>query len=143
MLVKFKKVCPEAVTPSYAREGDACFDLTAVKVEAFNEEIFIYSTGLAIEIPEGYVGLIFPRSSVYRKNLLLHNSVGVIDAGYRGEIKAIFRRMEREHENELPYKAGERFAQMLIIARPNVQFEEVEELSETERGEGGFGSTGQ
>ena len=133
--VRFKKLYEDAVSPSYAKNGDAGLDLTATHMTW--EETFIeYGTGIAVEIPEGYVGLVFPRSSVSKKeDFYLKNSVGVIDSGYRGEIKLRFSRSEDR------YEAGEKIGQLIILPYPTIYLEEVEELSSTERGEGGFGST--
>lgn len=99
----------------------------------------MYGCGLAVEIPEGYVGLVFPRSSNAKKDLLLSNSVGVIDSGYRGEIMAKFKTLR-----PLPqmYKVGERFAQLIIMPIPDIEWEEAEKLSDSERGTGGYGSSG-
>lgn len=145
MKVKIKKLDEKAIIPRYAKPGDAGMDLTAVDVD-FNENFISYKTGLAIEIPEGYVGLLFPRSSNSKKDLILTNSVGVIDSGYRGEIE--FRYKWIGH-NQLPninnpniYKVGERVGQLIIIPYPSVEFEEVTELTSTERGDGGFGHSG-
>lgn len=139
--LKVKKLHPEAVLPSYAKHGDACFDLTAVNIH--NEYKYIeYGTGLAFEIPEGYVGLIFPRSSVTNKDLMLKNSVGVIDSGYRGEITFRFAADTSKGHTIQIYTVGERIGQMLILPIPTVELKEVEELSTTERGEGGYGSSG-
>lgn len=140
MVVKFKKLVEEAVTPSYSKPGDAGMDLTATGMGWDEKGNVVYYTGLALEIPQGYVGLIFPRSSNSKKDLFLTNHVGVIDSGYRGEIMVKFRRT-------VPFKAdiyevGDRVAQLMIIPYPEVQFEQVEELSNTERGSGGYGSTG-
>lgn len=139
--VRFKKLHEDAVVPSYAKNGDAGLDLTATHMtfdENFFDENFIeYGTGIAVEIPEGYVGLVFPRSSVSKKkNFYLKNSVGVIDSGYRGEIKLRFNRSDSH------YQVGEKIGQLIILPYPTIQLEEVEELSSTERGQGGFGSTG-
>lgn len=141
MKVKIKKLVPEAVVPSYAKEGDAGLDLT---VTSFTEEgsKIIYSTGLAIEIPLGYVGLIFPRSSVYKTCLRLTNCVGVIDSGYRGELKSIFDLKKEEGKEPTIFKVGERFAQLIIIPYPHIVLEEVDQLSDSQRGLGGFGSSG-
>lgn len=139
MKVKIKKLHPDAVIPSYAKHGDAGMDLTAIS-ESWNDDnsIVTYDTGLAIEIPEGFVGLIFPRSSVSKTTLSLTNSVGVVDSGYRSNILVKFRYLEEGNV----YDVGNRVAQMIILPYPQVEFEEVDELSETDRGEGGFGSTG-
>ena len=138
MIVKIKKLHPNAVIPSYANPGDAGMDIQAIDVSIQLEQVH-YKTGLAIEIPEGYVGLIFPRSSVRNKNLSLSNSVGVIDSGYRGEIVATFnwRGMDKSH-----YKVGDRIMQLMIIPYPQVEFEETDTLSDTKRSAGGFCSTG-
>jgi dUTP pyrophosphatase len=94
-----------------------------------------------MEIPDGYVGLVFPRSSVSKTNLSLRNSVGVIDSNYRGEIMLKFLDLE-EMDDLLWYLPGNKIGQIMIIERPQIELEEVEELSETDRGGGGFGSTG-
>ena len=134
--VKFKKLHEDAVAPSYAKDGDAGLDLTATHM-TFNENFIEYGTGIAVEIPDGYVGFVFPRSSVSKKkNFYLKNSVGVIDSGYRGEIKLRFNASD-DH-----YTAGEKVGQLIILPYPTIQLEEVNELSSTDRGDGGFGSTG-
>ena len=154
MKVKIKKLHPDAVIPSYAKPGDAGMDLVAVSRYLDEFGNIVYGTGLAFEIPEGYVGLVFPRSSVSKKDLLLTNSVGVIDSGYRGEVTAKFKpsnvrfKVEDKNvstfvpDNGSMYGEGDRVAQMIILPYPQIEFEEVEELSETERGNGGYGSTG-
>lgn len=138
MKVKIKKLHEDAVIPAYSKPGDAGLDLVAV-TEEWNEDnsMVTYSTGLAMEIPEGYVGLVFPRSSITKTALNLANSVGVIDSGYRGPIMFKF----RYPEEGMVYDIGDRIGQIIIMPYPQVEFEEVEELSSTERGEGGFGST--
>lgn len=169
MRVKIKRLHKDSVIPQYSKEGDAGLDLTAVDRYFDVHGNAVYRTGIAIEIPEGYVGLLFPRSSVSKVDLSLCNCVGVIDSNYRGEIIAKFKPTliyevhddsefeenkfkhwdriivpTREfgamsHQN---YEVGERIAQLIIMPYPKVQFEEVEELTQTERGDGGFGSTG-
>lgn len=134
--VKFKKLHEDAVAPGYAKDGDAGLDLTATHM-TFEESFIEYGTGIAVEIPNGYVGLVFPRSSVSKKeNFYLKNSVGVIDSGYRGEIKLRFNKSDNY------YQAGEKVGQLIIIPYPTIELEEVDELSSTDRGQGGFGSTG-
>jgi len=137
MKVKIKRLHPDAVVPSYAKAGDAGMDLTAVEMER-EWNIVTYKTGLAIEIPEGHVGLLFPRSSVYKTSMVLSNCVGVIDSGYRGEIMLKF----RSTESNKAYEVGDRVGQLIIMPYPQVEFEEAESLSETDRGHGGYGSTG-
>ena len=138
MTIKFKKLHPAAVIPKIAKVGDAGADLTAIEKEMDNYSgQIIYRTGIAVEIPEGHVGLIFPRSSIYKTSLSLTNSVGVIDSGYRGELTFRFRGYY-----QVAYNVGDRIGQLVILPLPLVEYEEVEELSTTERGEDGFGSTG-
>lgn len=137
--VKFTKLHPEATVPKYALAGDAGIDLTAVAVKIdYDERIVTYHTGIAVEIPAGYVGLVFPRSSVYKTLLRLTNSVGVIDSGYRGEITLKYKYKDITRA----YNVGERVGQLIIMPYPIVELEEVEQLSESERGTGGYGSTG-
>ena len=137
--VKIKKLVENAVIPRYAKSGDAGLDLTVTKVKHKKGKVKYYS-GLAFEIPQGYVGLLFPRSSNANKDLLLTNSVGVIDSGYRGEVTAVFQKTTLLQPEK--YHIGERFAQLIILPYPQIEFEEVEELSTTERGANGYGSTG-
>ena len=88
MHLPFQKLHPHAVIPSYAQEGDAGLDLVAISINRNDSPLYWeYGTGLAVEIPSGFVGLLFPRSSISKTGHYLRNSVGVIDAGYRGEIK--------------------------------------------------------
>ena len=139
MKIRFKKLNENAVMPTKAHASDAGFDLTATSRMYDNNNCYVYGCGLAVEIPEGYVGLVFPRSSIANKDLLLSNSVGVIDSGYRGEIMAKFKTVR-----PFPwmYKVGERFAQLIIMPIPDIEWEEAEELSDSERGTGGYGSSG-
>ena len=140
MQVKIKKLSHNAVIPTYAKDGDAGMDLVATTI--VNEEAFqiTYGLGVAMEIPYGFVGLVFPRSSIRKYDLSLTNCVGVIDSGYRGELQATFRK-ERGVASK-KYEIGDKVCQIMIIPHPSIEFEEVEELNNTERGEGGFGSTG-
>ena len=136
--VKVKKLHESAVIPSYARLGDAGLDLTSTSLTTTDTN-YVYGTGLAFEIPEGYVGLLFPRSSIYKTDLIMTNSVGVIDSGYRGEVKIIFSRLG---EQPGVYQIGERIAQLLILPYPAISLVPVGELSKTARGATGFGSSG-
>ena len=140
MKVKIKKLSPDAVIPTYAKDGDAGMDLVATKITSNTTFDISYGIDLAMEIPKGFVGLVFPRSSIRKYELALTNSVGVIDSGYRGEIQATFKKTNGL--DSLSYKVGDRIAQIMIIPHPDIQFEEADELSDTERGDGGFGSTG-
>lgn len=148
MKVKIKKLVPEAVIPNYSKEGDAGMDLVAISEgKRFTAqgtqckelyEYYEYSTGLSIEIPEGFVGLVFPRSSISKTAMILCNSVGIIDSGYRGEILC---RFKTPANTGIIYNKGDKISQLVIIPYPTIEFEEVEELATSERGEGGFGST--
>lgn len=149
MIVKVKKLHKDAVVPKYAKIGDAGLDLTAISKEFDSDGNVVYDTGLAIELPEGYVALLFPRSSNSKKELSLSNSVGVTDSGYRGSLilkfKPTLQFSEGLTENRKDfhlYEVGERVAQMVILPYPQIELEEVDELSPTERGMGGYGSTG-
>ena len=139
MKVKFKKLNPKAIMPSYAKQGDAGLDMTAIQVLK-HEMYYEYRTGIAIEIPEEHVGLMFPRSSISKTKQILSNHVGVIDSGYRGEI--LFRFKKLAWDNGEVYQEGDKVGQLVIIPIPAIELVEVDELSLTERGEGGFGSTG-
>ena len=140
MKIKIKKLNPLAILPTKAHSTDAGFDLYATSKTYDENGNAVYGCGLAVEIPEGYMGLVFPRSSNARTQLLLSNSVGVIDSGYRGEVTAKFKSLSPSHDAE--YKIGERFAQLIVMPIPAVEFEEAEELSDSERGTGGYGSSG-
>ena len=139
--VRVKRLHKGSVLPRYAKIGDAGMDLTAISRSEVVGNIITYGTGLSIEIPEGYVGLIFPRSSIYKQDMYLTNCVGVIDSGYRGEIMFKYAITEVEQFANL-YNVGDRVGQIIILPYPQIEFEEAEELSSTERGEGGYGSTG-
>jgi dUTP pyrophosphatase len=140
MKVRIKKLSENAVIPSYAKSGDAGMDLVATRIISNTTFDVSYGTDLAMEIPNGFVGLVFPRSSIRKYELVLSNSVGVIDSGYRGEIQATFRK--ENGLDSIAYKVGDRIAQIMIIPHPPIEFKEVNDLSDTERGDGGFGSTG-
>lgn len=189
--VKIKKLVETAVIPTYAKHGDMGMDLTATSVEYDKEkDCFVYHTGLAFEVPEGYGMLMFPRSSNRKTNSYMTNHVGILDSGYRGELLICFKNrdslgtllnryrtdnfMEAVANNSkqeimayaykaitvsnsiinndvelnkfimkfAPYKVGDRIAQIVIIPYPKITFEETDELSDSERGTGGHGSTG-
>lgn len=140
MNVKVKKLNENAVIPEYSKPGDAGLDLTAVSKKEEGKNI-VYGTGLAIEIPDNHVGLLFPRSSVTNYDLNLGNSVGVIDSGYRGEIIFKFKRTDLQVFSK-EYQVGERIGQLLIIPYPKVNLIEVKELNDSVRGVGGYGSSG-
>lgn len=145
MEIRFKRLSDKAIMPIRAHIGDAGVDLTATKITTelneVNQLLICYHTDLAVEIPEGYVGLLFPRSSIYTKSLQFTNSVGVIDSGYRGELMVKM----RSTTDVVPgiYKEGERFAQLVILpVSSDYTITEAAELTETDRSTDGFGSTG-
>jgi dUTP pyrophosphatase len=147
--VKVMKLRDEAVIPFYAHSTDAGMDLVATSKHEDEYGNIVYGIGLAFEIPEGYAGFIFPRSSNHKHSLLLSNCVGIVDAGYRGEVSAKFRKdyqyMQGNglvHNISTEYEVGERVAQMVILPYPKVSMVEVTELSNSERGANGYGSTG-
>lgn len=141
MKVKIKKLDDMAVLPYYATDGAAGMDLTATSKEYDSNGCVVYGTSLAFEIPKGYVGLLFPRSSNAKKNLILSNSVGVLDSDYRGEVFFKFKPLCSEYEGE-QYQIGDKIGQIVILPYPYIEFEFADELSETTRGVGGYGSTG-
>jgi dUTP pyrophosphatase len=139
MKVRIKKLHPDAVIPTYAKHGDGAMDLRSVSVSHdYTNDYLEYDTGIIYEIPEGYIGLLLPRSSITNKNMVLKNSIGLIDSGYRGSIK--FRFIQVGGVNI--YDIGDKVGQILILPYPQIELEEVEELSDSERNIGGFGSSG-
>ena len=141
MEIKVKKLHKKAVIPTYAMYGDAGLDLTATTKELDDDGNVVYGTGLSFEIPDGYVGLLFPRSSNSKTSLLLSNSVGVLDSGYRGEVKFKYKILRNSNFPKY-YDIGDRIGQLIVIPYPKVRLMEVDKLSESERGDGGYGSTG-
>jgi len=140
--IQFRRLDPGAVLPSYAHPGDAGLDLTsAVDVEVGPGERALVPTGFAVAIPEGHAGLVLPRSGLAsRHGLTLANAPGLIDAGYRGEVTCAVVNLDRERPVQI--RRGDRIAQLVVVAVPAVAPEWVEELPSSERGEGGFGSSG-
>lgn len=145
MELKIKRLVPEATIPTYARPGDAGMDITATSMEwNLNGSQVTYGTGLAFEIPQGFVGLLFPRSSICKTGLQLSNAVGVLDSSYRGEVKFKFNAQSYYAVGGGgAYAVGDRIGQLMILHYPKVELTVVQELSSTERGTGGFGSTDQ
>ncbi len=144
MNVKIKKIHPEAKVPVYGSAGAACFDLYAASIistESETERTVVYGTGLQFEVPEGHVMMIYSRSGHgFKHGITLANSTGVIDADYRGEV--MVKLTKRDTSVYGMPAVGERIAQAMIIPVEQVVFDEVDELSDTKRGAGGFGSTG-
>lgn len=139
--IKIKKLHPDVVIPKYHNPGDAGFDFHALHdVRIPGLGVLVVPTGLAMEIPSGYELQIRPRSGMSLKYpLIVANAPGTVDSGYRGEIGIILRNLGSE---SIDIKKGTRIAQGVLSAYARAEFTEVEELEETERGSGGFGSTG-
>lgn len=142
MKLKLKKLEPRAIIPNYATAGAAAFDLHALESgHVLNGKDAVIRTGLAFEIPEGYVMLVVGRSGHgFKHNVRLANCLGVIDSDYRGEV--MVKLVTDSDQTALYFEAGERIAQAMIVPVAQVELTEVEDLSETARGENGFGSTG-
>lgn len=140
--VNFTKTAPEAVIPSHGRFGDAGYDLSSIEdviLQPFERKLI--RTGIAIELPPQYAGLVVPRSgNAINKGLSLVNTPGLIDSNYRGELKAIA--INLDPREPIQIHKGDRIAQLVIIKVEEVSFKQVETLSDTERGSGGFGSSG-
>lgn len=141
MKVKIKKLNKNAVLPYKAHATDAGMDMVATSRDFDGNGNVVYGTGIAVEIPQGYVGLVFPRSSVSRQDMVLSNSVGVIDCGYRGEITFKFKTVGSKMYPDM-YHVGDRIGQLIILPYPDILWDEVDELEDSDRGDGGYGSTG-
>lgn len=139
MKVNYKKLNENALTPTRAHANDAGLDLYVSAVEWITPMKQKCHSHIAFEIPQGYVGLLFPRSSVSNTDMQMSNSVGVIDSDFRGGVSGVFNVVGNSPK---PYKVGDRFAQLIIIPYPQVELHEIDELQTTERGTGGYGSTG-
>ena len=141
--VKIKKLSENAIIPTYGSKYSAGADLYACldsEVEILPGETYVVKTGIAMEIPEGYAGLIYARSGLATKRgLAPANKTGVVDSDYRGEIMVALYNHSKEAQSIAP---GERIAQLVITPFLTADFTEAEELTDTERGSGGFGSTG-
>jgi len=147
--IKFKKLHPDAKLPVYSTDGAAGLDCFATEGPVIKETYIGYKLGFSMEIPKGYVGYLFPRSSVSKTDLLLSNSVGVIDSDYRGEVQARFSPTHFDYmingivaRADYRYKVGERICQLIIMPIPRIAPVWADELSNTSRGDGGHGHTG-
>ena len=142
MTLPFKRLDPDAVLPARAHPGDAGLDLrSAVDVEVAPGERALVPTGVAVAIPDGHAGLVLPRSGLASKHgLTMANAPGLIDAGYRGEVICAVVNLDRD--TPVRISKGDRIAQLVVVAVPELAAEWVDELPPTTRGEGGFGSTG-
>ena len=142
MRLEFRRIAPDATLPAYARPGDAGLDLSAaVDAEVAPGRRVMIPTGVAVAIPEGHAGLVLPRSGLAsRRGLTLANAPGLIDAGYRGEVTCAV--VNLDPERAVTISKGDRIAQLVIVEVPVLEPTWVDELPESERGEGGFGSSG-
>ena len=142
--MKIKRVQEDAVLPTYGTEGSGALDFYAAEdVTVWDERTYRVGLGVAVEVPVGYVLQLVPRSSIGMETpLRMPNSMGVIDSDYRGEVAAIY--VNDETKGMIPYQInkGDRIAQGYLVATPKINLVEVEELSDTDRGDKGFGSTG-
>lgn len=147
MKVKFKKLSENAVMPKKAHDDDFCYDIVATSCEEIAPNVYKYGTGLAMQIERTESAdklkdvciTLRTRSSVWKTGMVLSNALGTIDEGYTGEICAVFYHVM---PSLLIYEVGERIGQIHIQIAPKMEFEETDELSSTDRGEGGYGSTG-
>lgn len=143
--LKVKRLVPEAVLPAKANSTDAGYDCVAIDSGTITDSYIEYGTGIAVELPEGYHCELFPRSSISKYHLILSNGVGLVDPAYRGELKFRFKICTSPSDVATPYrlyKKGDKIGQIVIRRTYNFPVQEVDILSETVRGEGGFGSTG-
>ncbi|MBW4030758.1 MAG: dUTP diphosphatase [Acidobacteria bacterium] len=142
MRIQIRRLHPDAVVPTAQHPGDAGADLVAVEgcVLAPGARAAV-ATGLALAIPEGFAGFVLPRSGLAsRHGITCANAPGLIDAGYRGEVKVVL--VNLDHHDTYTVRPGDRIAQLVIVATPAAEFDEVGELPDTRRAAGGFGSTG-
>ena len=142
MNLRFQRLHPNAKVPAHAHRGDAGYDLFAIEAAVLEPGArAMIGTGIAVEIPERHAGLVLPRSGLAaRHGISVVNAPGLIDSGYRGEVKVLLLNTDREEAFEIA--AGDRIAQLVVVQVQTPDVEEVDELSPTERGGGGFGSSG-
>ena len=141
--LKIQRHYPNMPLPSRGHPTDAGLDLTAMGVESLRPHLFAFDTGISVHPDRGYYCEVVPRSSIIKTDFMMANSVGVIDEDYRGRIKIILRYLgEGTGEAEAQTMVGNRIAQLLVRRREDISVEAVDDLSETNRGVGGFGSTG-
>ena len=140
--LKVKRLTDTAKIPTYAHDGDACFDIYSDGLKKMGGFTMVHSTGLKFNIPKGYAMMIYSRSGMaFKNNVRLANCVGVVDSGFVGEVMVKLT-SDSGCLGVLDYKRGDRIAQAMLIPVPVVEFEEVDDVEDTERGDGGFGSSG-
>jgi len=141
-VLRFRRLSLAATAPERSHADDAGYDLRAAEAAVLEPgERASVGTGIALEIPQGYGGLVLPRSGLAaRHGISLVNAPGLIDAGYRGEVRVLL--LNTDRSETFSVQAGDRIAQLLLVRHEALEVEEAQELAETARGEGGFGSTG-
>lgn len=140
--LKVKRLTDTAKIPTYAHDGDACFDIYSDGIKEIGGTTTVHSTGLRFEIPKGYAMMIYSRSGMaFKSDVRLANCVGVVDSGFVGEVMVKLSSDSR-CIGALAFRQGDRIAQAMLIPVPAVWFEEVDDMADTERGDGGFGSSG-
>ena len=142
MSLRFRRLAPAATPPSRAHEGDAGYDLHAAEPVTLGPgERAVVGTGIALAIPDGHAGLVLPRSGLaFKHGIALVNAPGLIDSGYRGELRVLL--LNTDRESPFDVEPGDRIAQLVVVRVEALELEELEVLEETARGAGGFGSTG-
>jgi dUTP diphosphatase len=140
--LRFRRLVPGAIPPSRAHDGDAGYDLHAAEPVTLGPgERAVVPTGIAVAVPDGHAGLVLPRSGLaVRHGIALVNAPGLIDSGYRGELRVLL--LNTDRENPFDVEPGDRIAQLVLVKVEGPELEEAEELDETMRGGGGFGSSG-
>ena len=139
--IKIKKISPKAIVPKIATKDSACFDLYSCEAFVLSNGYFhMVKTGITMEIPQGYHVEVYSRSGMARKGIIIPNAPGIVDADYRGEAMVmLYGLFMKNHEI---FQIGSRVAQCRLVRNVETQFQMVSKLSETNRGSGGFGSTG-
>lgn len=140
--VSIKILSRDVQIPHMAYNGDAGVDLRSVeRIVLEPQERAMVATGLAIALPEGYAGFVLPRSGLAAKHgISIVNAPGLIDSNYRGELKVIL--LNTDPDKSFTIEIGDRIAQLIVMPVPTINFEQIEELTESQRGESGFGSSG-
>ncbi|MDH4225519.1 MAG: dUTP diphosphatase [Deltaproteobacteria bacterium] len=142
-VVKVQRHYPDMALPRMAHPTDAGYDLTAMGVEPLRPKVFAFDTGISAAVSPGYYCEVVPRSSIVKTDFMLANSVGIIDPDYRGRIRVVLRWLgDGAGEGEALALVGQRIAQMIVRRREQSRLEPADQLDDTRRGAGGFGSTG-
>lgn len=140
--IKFKKLYPNSKLPVKGSEEAACYDVYAHSVVVESSQLITYKLGFSTEIPRGYKAILIARSNLSKTPWVVANSIGIIDSDYRGEWMIKMRSVSGNLYEPIPYSEGDRVGQMYLQKILEFEIEETDELQESKRGEGGFGSTG-